>query len=111
VRAPAGFRAQIESAVEHLCSLPHALDAKGLGTDLGWLETHADLEVRSHPARLTCNDSINGRVSVLRASFWHHSGKRELTTHDSACVEVVLASSLAQFVERDVTFGVAWKNE
>jgi hypothetical protein len=43
--------------------------------------------------------------------FWHHCGERELATHDSACIEVVLASTLAQFVERHVTFGVAWKHE
>jgi len=47
---------------------------------------------------------------VLRV-FWHHRGKRELPTHDSARIEVVLASTLTQFVERYVTFGVAWKNE
>jgi hypothetical protein len=47
---------------------------------------------------------------VLR-TFRYHCGKRELPTHNGARIEVVLASLLAQFVERDVTFGVAWKNK
>jgi hypothetical protein len=47
---------------------------------------------------------------VLRV-FWHHRRKRELPTHDSSSIEVVLASALAQFVERYVPFGVAWKGE
>jgi len=49
-------------------------------------------------------------VSVL-CVFRHHCGERELPTHDSARIEVVLASALAQFVQRHVTFGVAWKYE
>jgi len=49
-------------------------------------------------------------VSVL-CFFRHHCGERELSTHDSARIEVVLASTRTQFVERYVTFGVAWKNE
>jgi hypothetical protein len=47
---------------------------------------------------------------VLRF-FRHHRGKGELSTHDSARIKVVLASTLTQFVERYVAFGVAWKNE
>jgi hypothetical protein len=43
--------------------------------------------------------------------FQHHCRKRELPTHDSACIEVVLASTFAQFIERYVTFGIAWKGE
>ena len=49
-------------------------------------------------------------MSVLRV-LWHHRGERELPTDDSARIEIVLASALAQFVERYVTFGVARKNE
>jgi len=49
-------------------------------------------------------------VSVL-CVFGHHCGECELPTHDSACIEVVLASTLAQFVERHVTFSVARKYE
>ena len=53
---------------------------------------------------------VRRSVSVL-CFFRHHCGERELSTHDSARIEVVLASTLTQFVERYVTFGVAWKNE
>jgi hypothetical protein len=43
--------------------------------------------------------------------FWRDCGERELPAHDSARIEVVLPSTLAQFIERHATFGVARKHE
>lgn len=44
-------------------------------------------------------------------TFRYHGGKRELPTDNGARIEVVLASPLGQFVERNATFGVARKNK
>ena len=49
-------------------------------------------------------------VSVLRV-FRHHCRERELPAHDRPRIEIVLASTLAQFVEWYAAFGVARKDE
>jgi len=47
----------------------------------------------------------------VRGVVGHHCGNRILPTDDSACIQVVFPSTLAQVVERYMAFGVARKHE
>jgi hypothetical protein len=41
----------------------------------------------------------------------NHARKREFAANDGARIQVVLAGSLAQFIESDPTLLIAWEDE